>query len=143
VGQDQHDAHLRPQRARRATGRAGSLRTLGDDDVLGSDALDGLRRAAVRGGAINGGVFRAWVEQHLVKSLREGDIVVMDNLSSHKTAGEVTAIKAAGARVRYLPPYSRRRGADHRKTLDALRPRPRLVHRTRVPKLPPPLWVPL
>jgi hypothetical protein len=91
-------------------------------------------------GAIHGGVVRAWVEQHLVKSLREGDIVVMDDLSSQKPAGVVTAIEAASARVRYLPPYSRRRGADHRKTLDALRPRPRLVHRTRVPKLPPPLW---
>jgi transposase len=57
-------------------------------------------------GAINGQLFAAWVEQHLVKTLREGDVVVMDNLSSHKTRGVAAAIEAAGAEVRYLPPYS-------------------------------------
>jgi transposase len=57
-------------------------------------------------GAINGSVFKAWVQQHLVKSLRPGDIVVMDNLSSHKVSGVVAAIEAVGAEVRYLPPYS-------------------------------------
>jgi transposase len=57
-------------------------------------------------GAINGRVFLAWVQQQLVPSLREGDVVVMDNLSSHKTPGVVAAIEAAGAEVRYLPPYS-------------------------------------
>jgi transposase len=57
-------------------------------------------------GAINGALFQAWVEQHLVKVLRPGDIVVMDNLSSHKGSGIIAAIEAAGATVRYLPPYS-------------------------------------
>lgn len=57
-------------------------------------------------GAINGNVFRAWVEQHLAPVLREGDVVVMDNLSSHKVKGVAEAITAAGAEVRYLPPYS-------------------------------------
>lgn len=57
-------------------------------------------------GAINGALFQAWVEQHMVKALRPGDIVVMDNLSSHKGARVVTAIGAIGASVRYLPPYS-------------------------------------
>lgn len=57
-------------------------------------------------GAINGQVFKAWVEQHLVRELRPGDIVVMDNLSSHKVGGVVEAIEAVGASVRYLPPYS-------------------------------------
>lgn len=57
-------------------------------------------------GAINGEVFRAWVEQQLVKSLRKGDTVVLDNLSSHKASGVVAAIEAVGAQVRYLPPYS-------------------------------------
>ena len=57
-------------------------------------------------GAVNGRVFKAWVEQHLVRELREGDVVVMDNLSSHKVAGVVEAIEAVGAQVRYLPPYS-------------------------------------
>lgn len=57
-------------------------------------------------GAVNGALFQAWVEQHLAKALRVGDVVVMDNLSSHKTRGVVAAIEAAGASVRYLPPYS-------------------------------------
>lgn len=57
-------------------------------------------------GAINGRVFLAWVEQHLVPTLKQGDVVVMDNLSSHKVKGVVEAIAAVGAEVRYLPPYS-------------------------------------
>lgn len=57
-------------------------------------------------GAINGDIFRAWVEQHLVPTLTPGDIVVMDNLSSHKVTGIKKAIQDAGAEIRYLPPYS-------------------------------------
>jgi len=57
-------------------------------------------------GAINGPLFEAWVEQHLVKTLRAGDVVVMDNLSSHKSRRVVAAIEGVGAEVRYLPPYS-------------------------------------
>jgi transposase len=57
-------------------------------------------------GAINGPMFRAWVEQHLAPTLQPGDIVVMDNLSSHKVAGVREAIEAVGAELRYLPPYS-------------------------------------
>ena len=48
----------------------------------------------------------AWVEQSLVRELVAGDIVVMDNLSSHKVAGVKAAIEGAGAALRYLPPYS-------------------------------------
>ena len=57
-------------------------------------------------GPINGPLFRAWVEQHLAPVLNSGDIVVMDNLSSHKVVGIREAIEAAGAELRYLPPYS-------------------------------------
>jgi transposase len=57
-------------------------------------------------GAINGPLFRAWVEQHLAPTLAPGDLVVMDNLSSHKVAGVREAIEAVGAELRYLPPYS-------------------------------------
>lgn len=57
-------------------------------------------------GAINAEIFTAWVEQHLVPQLQPGDIVVMDNLSSHKSARITAAIERAGAEVRYLPPYS-------------------------------------
>ena len=57
-------------------------------------------------GPINGQAFVAWVEQMLVPELRPGDIVVMDNLGSHKVHGVRQAVKAAGATLRYLPPYS-------------------------------------
>ena len=50
--------------------------------------------------------FQAYVEQVLVPTLSPGDIVVMDNLSSHKGAEVRKAIEAAGAELRYLPPYS-------------------------------------
>ena len=42
----------------------------------------------------------------LLAALRPGDIVLMDNLSSHKVAGLATAVSAVGVQVRYLPPYS-------------------------------------
>ena len=51
-------------------------------------------------------IFRAWVQQHLVKTLRKGDLVVMDNLSSHKGGRIGAMIQTAGATVLYLPPYS-------------------------------------
>ena len=57
-------------------------------------------------GAMNGTIFKAWVEQMLAPALRPGDIVVMDNLPAHKVAGVRQAIEARGAELRYLPPYS-------------------------------------
>ena len=67
---------------------------------------DGLVAPLVLDGAINGRAFLAWLEQALAPTLRAGDIVVMDNLSSHKVAGVREAIEAQGAELRYLPPYS-------------------------------------
>ena len=67
---------------------------------------DGVVAPVVFEGPINGLSFRAYLEQALVQVLRPGDIVVMDNLSSHKVAGVREAIEAAGATVRYLPSYS-------------------------------------
>jgi transposase len=57
-------------------------------------------------GPMNGEVFEAYIRQHLVPTLRPGDIVIMDNLSSHKRVGVRKAIEAVGAELRYLPPYS-------------------------------------
>ena len=57
-------------------------------------------------GPINGDAFQAYVEQVLVPQLAPGDIVVMDNLGSHKRPAIRAAIEAAGARLLYLPPYS-------------------------------------
>ena len=57
-------------------------------------------------GSINGKLFLGWVEQHLIESLKPGDVVIMDNLSSHKVKGVVDAIESVEAKVLYLPPYS-------------------------------------
>ena len=57
-------------------------------------------------GPINGQTFQAWVEQFLVPTLAPGDIVVMDNLGSHKGQPVRTAIDAVGAQLLFLPPYS-------------------------------------
>ena len=66
----------------------------------------GLTAPTVVDGAINGDLFVAYVRQQLVPTLRAGDVVVMDNLSSHKRAGVREAIEGAGAKLLYLPPYS-------------------------------------
>jgi transposase len=66
----------------------------------------GLAAPLVLDGAMNGETFVAWVERMRVPTLRRGDIVVMDSLTSHKVAGVQQAIEAAGANVRYQPPYS-------------------------------------
>jgi transposase len=57
-------------------------------------------------GAINGELFLAYVEQFLAPTLMPGDIVIMDNLGSHKVDGVRRAIEAAGGKLIYLPPYS-------------------------------------
>jgi len=57
-------------------------------------------------GPMTGAVFRQYIEQMLAPTLRPGDIVVMDNLASHKVKGVREAIEAAGAELWYLPPYS-------------------------------------
>ncbi len=57
-------------------------------------------------GAMNGPAFLAYVEQVLVPELSPGDIVVMDNLPVHKPTAVRAAIEAAGAELRFLPPYS-------------------------------------
>ncbi len=67
---------------------------------------DGLAAPCVLDGPINGQAFVAWTEQMLAPELRPGDLVIMDNLSSHKVQGVRQAIEAAGAQLRYLPPYS-------------------------------------
>jgi transposase len=66
----------------------------------------GLTAPMVLDGAMNGHAFKAYAEQVLAPSLKSGDIVIMDNLSSHKIKGVREAIKATGAFLLYLPPYS-------------------------------------
>jgi transposase len=66
----------------------------------------GLTAPLVVDGAMNGDIFRAYVEQVLAPALKRGDIVILDNLSSHKVVGVRQAIEATGATLVYLPPYS-------------------------------------
>ena len=68
--------------------------------------LTGIAAPMLLDGPINRDAFQAYVEQVLVPELRPGDIVVMDNLSSHKGLAVRHAIEAAGASLLFLPPYS-------------------------------------
>jgi transposase len=67
---------------------------------------DGFTAPMVLDGAMDGKAFLAYVQQVLVPTLKDGDLVVMDNLASHKRAGVRESIEAAGARLLYLPPDS-------------------------------------
>ncbi len=104
-------------------------------------------------GAMHGAAFRAYIEQVLVSTLKPGDIVVMDNLPAHRSAGVRDAIRRAGAQLRFLPPYSpdfnpiemafskfkaylkRRAARTSHRTLGGHRPSHRHLHLGRVPKL--------
>ncbi len=81
----------------------GRWRTLTFIAALRHDRIDA---PCVIDGPINGQSFLAWVEQFLVPTLAPGDIVIMDNLGSHKGHAVRRAIRAAGARLFFLPPYS-------------------------------------
>ncbi len=81
----------------------GHWRTL---TFLGALRCDQLTAPCVFDGPIDGECFRAYVEQQLVPVLKPGDIVVLDNLGSHKSAALRRIVRAAGAKLWYLPPYS-------------------------------------
>lgn len=74
--------------------------------LLAALRTGGLTAPLVVDGAINGELFRGYVEQHLVPTLSAGDVVAMDNLNAHKVAGVAAAVERADAEVLYLPPYS-------------------------------------
>lgn len=81
----------------------GKWKTLTFLAALRHDRIDA---ACVLDGPINGQLFAAYVEQFLVPTLQPGDIVIMDNLGSHKGQAVRQAIRSAGARLLFLPPYS-------------------------------------
>ena len=92
-------------KGKRLTGFApyGHWRTM---TFLAALRCDQLTAPCVFDGPINGASFLAYVEQQLIRTLKPGDIVVMDNLGSHKSKAVRDAIKTAGARLWFLPPYS-------------------------------------
>ena len=97
--------HGRCARGKRLLAKApfGRWHTLTFLAALRSDRIDA---PCVIDGPINGRSFLAYVEQILVPALKPGDIVVMDNLGSHKSQAVRRAIRTAGARLFFLPPYS-------------------------------------
>ncbi len=74
--------------------------------MIAAVSADGAQAPFMFDGAIDAQIFRIYVERVLVPTLRPGDIVVLDNLSSHKDRVARAAIEAAGAQVWDLPPYS-------------------------------------
>jgi transposase len=93
------------RRGDKLIGRApfGRWRTLTFLAALRHDRIDA---PCVLDGPINGQLFTAWVEQFLLPTLSPGDIVIMDNLGSHKGKAVRKAIRAADAKLLFLPPYS-------------------------------------
>ena len=98
-------AHGRAPRGERLVAKVphGRWRTLTFLAALCSDRIDA---PCVIDGPINGETFLAYVEQVLMPTLRPGDIVIIDNLGSHKGKAVRSAIRAAGAKLFFLPPYS-------------------------------------
>jgi transposase len=74
--------------------------------MIGSLRLDGTSACMAVDGATDTDVFVYYVRHVLVPSLHAGDIVVLDNLGAHKDSEALALIEAAGAELRFLPPYS-------------------------------------
>lgn len=74
--------------------------------LIAALGLEGVRCSTLVDGAVNSDLFTAFVEQVLVKHLRQGDVVVLDNLSSHKGAKVRELVESAGATLMFLPAYS-------------------------------------
>src|SRR3977135_547069 len=102
---------MRARRKKHCLPRSGckgkSIRPLVDHDLHGRFASRSHITAPwFIEGPINGEAFLLYIEKVLVPTLRHGDIVIMDNLGSHKASAVRRAIRAAGARLFYLPKYS-------------------------------------
>jgi transposase len=74
--------------------------------LLSSMSFRGMGPSMVVEGAADGAVFEGYLREMVVPALKEGDVVVMDNLSAHKGETVRELIESAGAKVLYLPPYS-------------------------------------
>ena len=98
-------SHGRCRRGERLRAKApyGHWKTL---TFLAALRCDRIEAPCVLDGPINGESFTAYVEQFLVPTLKPGDVVILDNLGSHKGQAVRRAIRSAGARLLFLPPYS-------------------------------------
>ena len=97
--------YARAPRGERAQGavprNAGTVTTM-----IGALDVNGVRAMMTIDGATDGEVFETFIERMLLRKLKPGDIVVLDNVGAHKTAEVRRLIRTAGARVLFLPPYS-------------------------------------
>ena len=97
--------YARAPRGERAHGavprNAGTITTM-----IGALDVNGVRAMMTVEGATDGEVFETFLERVLLRKLKPGDIVVLDNVGAHKTADVRRLIRAASARVLFLPPYS-------------------------------------
>lgn len=97
--------YARAPKGRRAHGAV--PKNWGDNiTMIGAMSVDGISALMAIPGSTDVPVFLAFVQELLVPTLRVGDVVVLDNLGVHKNKGVRAAIEAAGAELRFLPPYS-------------------------------------
>jgi transposase len=78
----------------------------GNVTLIGSLAVDGTMHAMSVSGSVDGDVFSVYVKRILCPNIKKGDVIVMDNLSTHKISFVRKAIEAKGAKLQFLPPYS-------------------------------------
>ena len=74
--------------------------------IISALCSDDSTEAMVYEGGLTGELFKTWLEECLLKTLKKDDILIMDNLSSHKVAGIKEILASAGIKLEYLPPYS-------------------------------------
>jgi len=109
---DESGAHTQMTRRRgRARGGQRLLARLSHGHYQSSTLISGIRlegpcAAWLFEGPMDGEMFLAWVRQGLAPVLRPGEVVILDNLATHKIRGVREALEAAGARLLYLPPYA-------------------------------------
>src|ERR1700732_2562987 len=106
LDQDQHGAAARLGRPRQETDHPCAVRALQTMNFLGALRHDGIEAPWVLDGPINAEAFKTYVRAELVKILKTEDIVVLDNLNSHKGKAVRAMVKAIGARLFFLPSYS-------------------------------------
>jgi len=74
--------------------------------IISSLRLNGQTESLVYKDSLTGDFFKQWLKEALCPTLKNGDILIMDNLSCHKVKGVRELVENAGAQLRYLPPYS-------------------------------------
>lgn len=74
--------------------------------IIGAVSLTGIVAMMYVASAVNGNIFKAYIEQLLIPKLRRGQFVIFDNVSFHKSKELIELIECTGAKVVFLPPYS-------------------------------------